>query len=69
MLKPQDIVMLLKILAFMQDNDEIMPQNKLAVLLCMSASEVHAGMKRLVLSGLLSPVLIDDPKNKIILNY
>ena len=67
MLKPQDIVMLLKILAFMQDNDEIMPQNKLAVLLCMSASEVHAGMKRLVLSGLLSPVLIDDPKNKIIL--
>ena len=44
----------------------IMPQNRLAALLCMSASEVNAGIKRLILAGLLSPVITDDPKNKII---
>jgi len=33
----------------------------------MSASEVNAGIKRLVLSGLLSPVITDDPKNKVTL--
>lgn len=70
MLKPQDIVILLKILSTMtlsKDNsNEMMPQNRLAALLCMSASEVNAGIKRLVLSGLLSPVLTEDPKNKIV---
>lgn len=45
--------------------DESLSQNKLATLLCMSASEVNAGIKRLVLSGLLAPVLTDDSKNKI----
>jgi len=70
MLKPQDIVILLKILSMMvlnkNDQDEYLSQNKLATLLCMSVSEVNAGIKRLVQSGLLAPVLTDDPKNKII---
>lgn len=70
MLKPQDIVILLKILSLMvlnnNDHNEYLSQNKLATLLCMSASEVNAGIKRLVQSGLLAPVLTDDPKNKII---
>jgi hypothetical protein len=33
----------------------------------MSASEVHAGIKRLMLSGLLGPVFTKDPKNKVVL--
>lgn len=70
MLKPQDIVILLKILSVMVLNknrqDEYFSQNKLAALLCMSVSEVNAGIKRLVQSGLLAPVLTEEPKNKII---
>ena len=70
MLKPQDIVILLKILSMMvlnkNDHEESLSQNKLATLLCMSVSEVNAGIKRLVQSGLLAPVLTDDHKNKII---
>lgn len=60
MLKPQDIVILLKILSTLTLSkdypNESMSQNKLATLLCMSVSEVNAGIKRLVLSGLLAPV-------------
>ncbi len=60
MLKPQDIVILLKILSAMTlakgRPDQELSQNELAGLLCMSSSEVHAGLKRLVLSGLLGPV-------------
>lgn len=70
MLKPQDIVILLKILSVMvlnkNDLDDYMSQNKLATLLCMSVSEVNAGIKRLVQSGLLAPVITNDPKNKVI---
>ncbi|HVT62941.1 MAG TPA: hypothetical protein VHD33_05585, partial [Legionellaceae bacterium] len=70
MLKPQDIVILLKILSVMvlnkNDLNEYMSQNKLATLLCMSVSEVNAGIKRLGQSGLLAPVLTNDPKNKIV---
>lgn len=70
MLKSQDIVILLKILSTMSLVKDVpkktLSQNRLAVLLCMSASEVNAGIKRLVLSGLLSPVITDDPKNQII---
>ncbi|SRR5579883_405991 len=69
MLKPQDIVILLKILSTMtlsSDHPKVMSQNRLSVLLCMSVSEVNAGIKRLVLSGLLSPVITEDPKNKIV---
>ena len=60
MLKPQDIVILLKILSTMtltkgHPNQEL-SQNELARLLCISPSEVNAGIKRLILSGLLGPV-------------
>jgi len=60
MLKPQDIVILLKILSTMTlskgHSIEELTQNELARLLCMSPSEVNAGIKRLALSGLLGPV-------------
>ena len=60
MLKPQDIVILLKILSRMTlskgYSDEGLTQHELAGLLCMSPSEVNAGIKRLVLSGLLGPI-------------
>lgn len=71
MLKPQDIVILLKILSTMTLTknypEELMSQNKLAMYLCMSVSEVNAGLKRLILSGLLGPVLKEGSgRNKII---
>lgn len=60
MLKAQDIVILLKILATMTlskgDPDELLSQNKLASYLCMSVSEVNKGIKRLLKSGLLGEV-------------
>lgn len=72
MLKPQDIVVLLKIIAVMVINaanypDEYLSQNKLANFLCMSVSEVNAGIKRLLDAGLLSLVLTEDQKNETIL--
>lgn len=70
MLKPQDIVVLLKILSLMVLNKDhshdYLSQNKLATLLCMSVSETNAGIKRLVQSELLAPVITNDPKNRII---
>jgi hypothetical protein len=70
MLKSQDIMILLKILSVMTISkgrpDDSWTQNQLAVMLCMSASEVNAGIKRLVLSGLLAPVYREDQKAKII---
>lgn len=60
MLKPQDIVILLKILSTVTLSNtysaEALSQNVLAGLLCMSPSEVNAGFKRLILSGLLGSV-------------
>ncbi len=60
MLKPQDIVILLKIFSTITlqkgHSLEELTQNELARLLCMSPSEVNAGIKRLVMSGLLGPV-------------
>ncbi len=57
MLKAQDIMILLKILAMIMPANaslrELLSQNQLATHLCMSASEVNAGIKRLVKSGLL----------------
>lgn len=59
MLKPQDIVILLKILStitLVKDGAaEKLSQNNLAMFLCMSPSEVNAGIKRLIGSGLLAP--------------
>lgn len=64
MLKPQDLVVLLKILSIMTlsagGDNELLSQNKLAVYLCISLSEVNAAIKRLVLSGLLGPVLKEN---------
>jgi hypothetical protein len=55
MLKPQDIVILLKILSIMTLSKghslEELTQNELARLLCMCPSEVNAGIKRLNVSG------------------
>ena len=60
MLKPQDIIILLKILSTLtlskSELNEQLSQNRLATYLCMSVSEVNAGIKRLVLSRLLAPV-------------
>lgn len=58
MLKPQDIVILLKLISTgalkSKPKERIMiSQNELAIQLCMSVSEVHAGIKRLQLSRLL----------------
>jgi len=64
MLKPQDIVVLLKIISksLSKSNEgEIWTQSKLALHLCMSASEVHAGLKRLCLSGLLAQRINTEP--------
>ena len=70
MLKPQDIVILLKIfstLTLLKGSPDELTQNKLANQLCMSASEVHAGIKRLVLSGLLGTILKETgSQNKIL---
>jgi len=67
MLKPQDIVILLKIFSMItlpkNKAGELLSQNQLAVLLCMSVSEVNAGIKRLVVSGLLAPVLREHLKH------
>jgi hypothetical protein len=67
MLKPQDIVILLKILASLtlsKGQSEELSQKELATYLCISTSEVHAGIKRLLLAGLLGPV---SREHKIIL--
>lgn len=56
MLKPQDIVILLKIIAIAHASKSkpgVWTQAKLAIHLCMSPSEVNAGIKRLYQSGLL----------------
>ncbi len=63
MLKPQDVVLLLKILI-----KDKMPwtQPGIASELCMSASEVNAGIKRLKTCGLIEP---DSPENKLSANW
>ncbi len=55
MLKPQDVVLLVKLLA----NAEHLgwSQNQLALHLCMSVSEVNAAIKRLHKAGLLQRIL------------
>ena len=51
-LKPQDVVVLLKLVA----QGQLSSYSALASQLSMSASEVHAGMRRATESGLLDPV-------------
>lgn len=55
MLKSQDIVLLLKLLSQIETLSE-WSQNQLAVHLCISVSEINAGLKRLYQSGLLMQV-------------
>ena len=63
MLKPQDIVLLLKILI----KDKIpWTQPGIALELCMSASEVNAGIKRLKTCGLIEP---ENQENKLSANW
>ncbi len=71
MLKPQDIVILLKILSTMtlskDDSMESLTQSQLATFLCMSVSEVNAGIRRLIASRLIGPVTKKNGQNKKIL--
>lgn len=65
MLKAQDIVILLKILAMMalpknEEPNEPLSQNKLALHLCMSVSEINAGIGRLIQSSLLGEIYRED---------
>ena len=50
MLKPQDCIILLKLLANPETN---WSQRQLAETLCISLSEINGGIKRLVSAGLL----------------
>lgn len=58
MLKPQDIVILLKIIAIKigkhLEAEKMLQQSALAMRLCMSASEVNAAFKRLKIAGLIA---------------
>lgn len=58
-IKPQDIVILAKLLA--QPNDKNWSQNSLAFELCLSPSQVNSAFKRLVAAGLITPYY---PPNK-----
>jgi hypothetical protein len=72
MLKSQDIVLLVKLLsitnsAFYREIPTVpsgWSQAKLALHLCISVSEVNAGLQRLVLAGLLTVVTRDDSEHK-----
>lgn len=51
MLKSQDVVLLLKLLS--KPENLMLSQNQLALQLCISVSEIHAGFKRLREAGLV----------------
>ena len=59
MLKPQDIVVLAKLLADQSDNN--WSQNSIAFKLCLSPSQINSAFKRLVIARLLTPY---HPPNK-----
>lgn len=59
MIKPQDIVVLAKLMAFPADSS--WSQNSLAVELCLSPSQINSAFKRLVAVGLVTPY---HPPNK-----
>lgn len=60
-IKPQDIVVLAKLIA--RFNDEGWSQNSLALELCLSPSQINSAIKRLVFAGLLTQYL--PPKKPI----
>ena len=60
MLKPQDIVILLKKISLEADNaSEPLTQNQLALFLLMSPSQVNASIHRLLFSKLIVPICKD----------
>ncbi|WP_454781685.1 hypothetical protein [Legionella sp. WA2022007384] len=58
MIKPQDIVVLAKLLACQNKN---WSQNSIAFELCLSPSQINSAFKRLVIAGLITPY---HPPNK-----
>lgn len=52
-IKPQDIVVLIKLLAY--DNNKKWSQNSIAFELCLSPSQINSAFKRLVIAGLITP--------------
>lgn len=58
-IKPQDIVVIAKLLA--QKDDKNWSQNSLAYELCLSPSQINSAFKRLVSAGLITPY---NPPNK-----
>ena len=58
-IKPQDIVVLAKLIVRLGDKD--WSQNSVAVELCLSPSQVNSALKRLVSAGLITPY---HPPNK-----
>lgn len=52
-IKPQDIVVLIKLLA--RQGDKSWSQNSLAFELCLSPSQINSALKRLVAAGLITP--------------
>jgi len=59
MIKPQDIVILAKLLAYQADKG--WSQNSIAFELCLSPSQINSAFKRLVAVGLITPY---HPPNK-----
>lgn len=58
-IKPQDIVVLIKLLAYQENNS--WSQNSIAFELCLSPSQINSAFKRLVGAGLITPY---HPPNK-----
>lgn len=58
-IKPQDIVVLAKLIA--RQGDKSWSQNSIALELCLSPSQINSAFKRLVAAGLLTPY---HPPNK-----
>lgn len=52
MIKPQDIVVIAKLLAY--QTDKIWSQNTIAAELCLSPSQINSAFKRLVAAGLIT---------------
>ncbi|STX44511.1 Uncharacterised protein [Legionella donaldsonii] len=53
MLKPQDIVVLVKLLAYHPDKN--WSQHSIALELCLSPSQINSALKQLVTAGLITP--------------
>lgn len=58
-IKPQDMVVLAKLIA--HPGDETWSQNSIAFELCLSPSQINSALKRLVAAGLITPY---HPPNK-----